>query len=56
LVIESFKGRVDYPVRKIYAAILKLIRMPLIKIIGFGNPYFFSGNVVAVIRHSEVKQ
>ncbi len=52
-VIESFKGRVDYPVKRFRSLILKLIRWPLIKIIGFGNPYFFSGNVIAVIKRSE---
>jgi len=49
--IESFEGRIEYPVRVFRSLILKIIRWPLIKIIGFDNPYFFSGNVVAVIGH-----
>jgi len=52
LEIESFEGRIDYPVHKLRSMLLKLIRWPLIKIIGFGNPYFFAGNVVAVVKHS----
>lgn len=50
LVIESFEGRVDYPVRRIRNFLIKIIRWPLIKIIGFGNPYFFDANLVAVIK------
>jgi 2-polyprenyl-3-methyl-5-hydroxy-6-metoxy-1,4-benzoquinol methylase len=56
LEIESFEGRVDYPVRKIKNMLLKLVRWPLVKIIGFDNPYFFSGNVVAVIKHAKVRE
>lgn len=48
--IESFKGRVSYPPSKIKNLFLKLIRWPFIKIIGFNIPYFFSGNVVAVVK------
>ncbi len=55
LEIESFEGRVDYPVNKIKSMFLKLVRWPLVKIIGFGIPYFFSGNVVAVVKRLENK-
>jgi 2-polyprenyl-3-methyl-5-hydroxy-6-metoxy-1,4-benzoquinol methylase len=48
--IESFQARVDYPSKRVRNFILKIIRWPFIKIIGFGNPYFFAGNVVAVIK------
>ena len=54
LEIASFEGRVDYPVKSVRNFIFKVIRWPLIKIIGFGNPYFFAGNVVAVVKHSNV--
>ena len=53
-VIESFEARVDYPVKSVRNFILKVIRWPLIKIIGFGNPYFFAGNVVAVIIRQDL--
>jgi SAM-dependent methyltransferase len=51
-VIESFEGRVDYPVRSIRKFLTKIIRWPMIKIIGFGNPYFFDANLVAVIKRT----
>jgi 2-polyprenyl-3-methyl-5-hydroxy-6-metoxy-1,4-benzoquinol methylase len=51
-VIESFGGRVDYPVRSIRNFLIKIIRWPMIKIIGFGNPYFFDANLVAVIKRT----
>jgi 2-polyprenyl-3-methyl-5-hydroxy-6-metoxy-1,4-benzoquinol methylase len=50
LVIESFQGAIEYPHRPISRAIHWVFRSLLIKLIGFGRPYFFSGNVVAVIR------
>ena len=53
LILESFSGRVDFPVRKIRNLILKILRWPFVRIIGFGCPYFFSGSVVAVIKHKE---
>ncbi len=53
LEIESFQGRVDYPVQKIKNTLLNIIRWPFIKIIGFNIPYFFSGNVVAVLKFAK---
>ena len=51
--IESFEGRIDYPVQKIRSILLKVVRWPFIKVFGFGNSYFFSGNVVAVVKHAK---
>ncbi len=51
-VIESFKGAIEYPHRPVSRIIHWIFRTILIKLIGFNRPYFFSGNVVAVIKKS----
>ena len=55
LEIQSFQGRVDYPPQKLKNTLLKIIRWPFIKIIGFNIPYFFPGNVIAVIKFADKK-
>jgi 2-polyprenyl-3-methyl-5-hydroxy-6-metoxy-1,4-benzoquinol methylase len=53
LMIESYRGAVDFPVRKISNLVKKIMRWPFKYIIGFGSPIFFSGTIVAVIKHKE---
>ena len=50
LEIESFQGAIEYPFRPIRRFVHYIFRSLLIKLIGFNRPYFFSGNVVAVIK------
>jgi len=54
-VIESFQGAIEYPHRPITRAFHWLFRSVLIKLIGFNRPYFFSGNVVAVVKRKKTK-